>query len=118
MAYAADIPAFFRLMRLHQSLLHLFTYRVETEEFGVEFFTDLCCPFGWIASEWGWQCVLALILWFFRVKGIPDLMSYVDNFYAFAHPAKGDDFEALRSHIEALFEILGIPLHERNDSPL
>ena len=66
-AYAADIPACFRLMRLHESLLPLFLYRVVTEEHGTEFFGDLCCPFGWIASEWGWQCLLALILWRFHL---------------------------------------------------
>ena len=117
--YAADIPACFRLLRLHQSLLRLFTYRVVTEEHGTQFFTDLCNPFGWTAAEWGWQCVLALIAyaWRFRQEGFPDLMKYVDNFYVFSHPAMDQNFEERRAKIEAIFELLGIPLHERNEDP-
>ena len=116
-AYAADIPACFRLLRLHQSPLRLFTFRVVSEEHGTQFFTDLCCPFGWTASEWGWQCTLAMIAWRFRQGGFPDLMKYVDNFYVFSHPAMGQDFEARRAKLEELFAALGIPLHVRNEDP-
>ena len=118
-AYGADIPACFRLMRLHQSMLPLFCYRLEGDDVpnGRAFFTDLCCPFGWTASEWGWQCILALILWRFRVSHIPDMMAFVDNFYNFVHPATGVEFDERRQAIEQVFEELGIPLHERNESP-
>jgi hypothetical protein len=108
-AYAADIPACFRLMRLHVSLLPLFLYRVVTEEHGTEFFGDLCCPFGWTASEWGWQCILGLILWRFHLAGLTDIMSFVDNFYDFSHPSMGVLFEERRQKIEGVFSSLGIP---------
>ena len=116
-AYAADIPACFRMMRLHPSLLHLFLYRVVTAEHGTEFFADLCCPFGWTAAEWGWQCILGLISWKFLLAGMEWVMSYVDNFYDITHTALVADLPERWGGIDSIFADLGIPLHERNESP-
>jgi hypothetical protein len=63
-AWTADVPSCFRRVIINALLLFLFTYRVVTPEFGTEFFTDLCTPFGWTASEWGWQCILGLSQWY------------------------------------------------------
>jgi hypothetical protein len=111
--WSGDVPSCFRQMQLHELLLALFTYRVQTEEFGTEFFTELCTPFGWTASEWGWQCVLGLVLWYALLEGFPDLEAYVDNFFLFSHPAAGQDHSARSKRIEGVFAALGVPLHER-----
>jgi hypothetical protein len=112
-AYAADIPACFRPMRLHQSVLPLFTYRLEGDRIpgGREFFADLCCPFnlaGLRQSGGGSACILAFILWRFRLHPIPDMMAFVDNFYNFVHPASGVEFDQRRRDIEGVFKDLGI----------
>jgi hypothetical protein len=80
-AWTADIPSCFRLNHLCAVLLSLFVYKVVTVAFGVEWFVDLATPFGWSPAEWGWQCMLALIMWAFRKKGLGDMVSYVDNFF-------------------------------------
>lgn len=60
---------------------------------------------------------MSLILWRFRLHPIPDMMAFVDNFYNFVHPASGVKFDQRRRAIEQVFVDLGIPLHERNESP-
>jgi hypothetical protein len=86
---------------------------VVTVEFGVEFFSDLCTPFGWTASEWGWQCILGLSQWYALLEGFPDLEAYVDNFFLFSHPGLHHVHSERCKGIEKVFAALGIPLHER-----
>jgi len=48
---------------------------------GSEFWVKICTSFGWSPSEWGWQVLLAIILWKLRLSGYPNMMAYVDNLY-------------------------------------
>ena len=114
-AWTADIPSCFRLNHLHPSLLSLFVYFVSTAEHGPEWFVDLATPFGWSPAEWGWQCVLALILWAFRCRGLAGMFAFVDNFFYLFHPAAGGaeaNPVALYARISEVFDDLDIPLHE------
>ena len=69
---------------------------------------DLCNCFGWRPSEWGWQLVLAVIMWHFRNEN--GLFAYVDNFFLFSTPS-GDHADAVRRITDDLSSI-GTPLHE------
>jgi hypothetical protein len=113
-AWTADIPSCFRLNHLNATLLSLFVYKVVTEEHGTEWFADLATPFGWTPAEWGWQCILALILWALHKAALDAMIAYVDNFFLLAHPSSpGTDVPALFGLAEAVFKRLNIPLHER-----
>jgi hypothetical protein len=107
---AWDVPSCFKQMALLQSLAHMFVYRVVTAEFGVEFFADLTCPFGWTPSEWQWQCVLAIMMWHFRSVGIDSMLEYVDNFFDIM-PA-GSPMADRAARVEACFQVVGCPLHD------
>ena len=112
-AWTADVPSCFRLNRLHPAILSLFVYLVHTAEHGSEWFVDLANPFGWTPAEWGWQCVLALILWAFRCEGMIDMFAFVDNFFNIVHPAAIDtSTTALFDRIASIFKSLSVPLHE------
>jgi hypothetical protein len=114
LAWTADIPNCFRLNHLNAALLSLFVYKVITSEYGTEWFVDLATPFGWAPAEWGWQCMLALILWAFHKAGLPEMIAYVDNFFYLMHPAAGGTHaKAVFKRIDSVFTRLGIPLHER-----
>jgi hypothetical protein len=114
LAWTADIPSCFRMNHLNGTLLSLFVYKIVTEAFGVEWFVDLATPFGWTPAEWGWQCMLALIIWAFRKKGLGDMICYVDNFFYIMHPkGQGRSTTATFAAIEAVFTLLNIPLHEQ-----
>ena len=97
-------------------MLSLFVYSITTEMFGKEWFVDLATPFGWTPSEWGWQCVLGIILWHFLCCGLEDIFAFVDNFFFLTHPSAhtgAGGYAAVFSRIEAEFARLHIPLHER-----
>ena len=118
LAWTADIPSCFRLLPLAALLLPLFVYQLNTAMYGVEWFVDLVCPFGWAPSEWAWQCVLALILWRLRKDRLGHMFAYVDNFFYLFHPK--DPFirkwwgtpSRLYDAIERVFQLLDVPLHE------
>jgi hypothetical protein len=113
---AWDIPACFKRQRVHARLLHLFVYKVVTAEFGEEYFVDLTTPFGWTPAEWQWQCILAVLMWhFFQAERIQTLIAYVDNFFLIRPRRHAIDIEA--SAVEATFEKLGLPIHERQFGP-
>ena len=112
-AWTSDVPSCFRLNHLHPRLLALFVYKTVVAEFGTEWFVDLATPFGWTPAEWGWQCLLALILWALRGAGLGRSFAYVDNFFLLAHPGAGDDTTTMFAAAETVFERLHIPLHER-----
>jgi hypothetical protein len=107
--WAADIPACFRRQLNNPRLLPLFVYTTTTEEFGLEWWLDPRNPFGWIASEWGWQCILHVIMWRARSMSIEELMAFVDNFFDIALASVA---AARRKVIEKMFADLGIDLHE------
>lgn len=114
LAWTADIPSCFRLNHLNAILLSLFVYKIVTGEYGTEWFVDLATPFGWCPAEWGWQCMLALILWAFHKAGLGEMFAYVDNFFFLLHPAAGGpEVAVIFSSIEATFRRLNIPLHEK-----
>ena len=81
-----DVPKCFRAVKNSPRLLHLFVYKLVTAAFGVEFWTDLANPFGWVASEWGWQCCLAIIEWVLYKRGVFFQKAFVDNFHIFHLP--------------------------------
>lgn len=108
--WAADIPKCFRNQKNRDSLLHLFVYVISTEEFGTEYFVDRMNPFGWRPSEWGWQCVLNVVLFFLHSRGLCDVLGYVDNFFRFS--PKGHDHPARVAECMTVFDSLGIKFHE------
>ena len=111
--WAADIPKCFRRLRIHEDILRLFIYVCETKEFGKEWWVDRSCPFGWAPSEWGWQMVLAIIMWKLRKEGFPDTLAYVDNFFDFSSPAGGQEAFVRRTRrLRSILAEAGIPLHE------
>ena len=114
--WAADIPSCFRRQRLRSRLLHLFVYVLRTTVFGVEYFADLSCPFGWTPSEWSWQCVLAMLMWFFNLAGLDDLMAYVDNFFLI-QPAGPEARQRELVAVEIL-QAAGVDLHEYQTGPV
>lgn len=114
--YTADIPDCFRRNRILEKLLPLFVYKVESQEFGTEFFGELSTPFGWAPSEWGWQVILALVLWHFLKSGLPCMRAFVDNFF-YVVPS-GIEFAPQVARAEAVFAELGIALHEKGNPKL
>ena len=115
LAWTADIPGCFRLNHIHAALLSLFVYCVVTAQFGTEWFVDLATPFGWSPAEWGWQCVLALILWAFRIRDLGEMFAFVDNFFYIMHPSQlpaGDSVTSVFARIASIFASLNVPLHE------
>lgn len=70
-----------------------------------------CNPFGWTPSEWGWQMLLAALLWHLRGNGCPDVLAYVDNFFHFIPPS--DEFTTCCRKIDKLMADAGVSLHER-----
>ena len=111
--FAVDIPQCFRQYCNRLEDLHLFVYRVETEEHGVEYFVDLAFPFGWQPSEWGHSCALGLFEWRLRQRGLSGVAAYVDNFFDIWH----DDLPGPSSEergaqlLDALTE-MGVKTHE------
>jgi hypothetical protein len=112
LAWTADIPSCFRLNHLNPALLSMFVYMIVTAEYGTEWFVDLATPFGWTPAEWGWQCILSLILWAFRKDRLPGMFAYVDNFFYLMHPKQEGRSQAIFKQIASVFTRLGIPLHE------
>ncbi len=106
--WAADIPDCFRNNVTHRSLLPFFVYVVSTLAHGEEFFVDLCNCFGWRPSEWGWQLVLAVIMW--RFRDVWGFFAYVDNFFLLSPPSV--DHSALVRLVTSELAAMGTPLHE------
>jgi hypothetical protein len=109
--WTADKPSCFRWNVNAKRLLPLFVYKLDTEQFGSEYFVDLCNPFGCTFSEWGNQMVLAVERWNFARMGLTDVDTFVDNYFHFVPP--NVHFESRCAAIEQTFKDLGIPLHER-----
>jgi hypothetical protein len=114
--WAADIPSCFRRQRIPRRLWPLFVYIMNTPGFGLEYFVDLCNPFGWTPSEWGWQAILAILLWRARALQLDDLLAYVDNFWLFSPPT--DDHDARCTAIESIFADANVDLHDRFHTPV
>lgn len=108
--WAADVPKCFRRQRNLRRLLHLFVYHLETTTHGLEWFIELCNPFGWKPSEYSWQCILAVLMWYFRKNGILELLAYVDNFFRFFGPGEEPGWEV--EFIESSLFSVGLDLHE------
>ena len=106
---AFDIPGCFELNRVHPTMLPLMAIPLRTQEHGLEYWLKLATSFGWSPSEWGWQVLLALILWRLRLIGYADVMAYVDNFY-FLLPLASPTGHALR--LQRFFRRMNVPLHE------
>lgn len=113
LAWTADIPACFRRQAVLAKNMHLLVYFLRTDEFGDEYFCDLATPFGWVPSEYGWQAILAVLMWHFRQLGHGDMLAYVDNFFKIVPRCEVAEFEAVCANLERAFEEGGIALHER-----
>jgi hypothetical protein len=112
-AWGGDIPCCFRHQRNRSDLLPLFVYHLSTVEFGKEFWVDLANPFGWRASEWGWQAVLAVINWELWSRGFTDVLTYVDNFFLVS--PEGGMSIARECELIRVLGLVGISLHEIQD---
>ena len=113
--WAADIPACFRRQLLAERLLPLFVYHVTTKEHGTEWFQDLRASFGAKPSEWGWQCLLAIILWKLRSLDIQVwIVVFVDNFFVFVHKLLLAQTAPI---LELTFTEAGVALHEQVTGP-
>jgi len=113
LAWTADIPACFRRQAVLAKNMHLLVYFLHTKEFGDEYFCDLATPFGWVPSEYGWQAILAVLMWHFRSLGHGDMLAYVDNFFKIVPRCDVVEFESVCANLEHAFEEGGIELHER-----
>ena len=107
--WAADIPACFRRQNICEALLPLFVYCARDPDGSWVWFQDLAHAFGWTPAEWGWQCILTIIMWHLRRVAPGVTLGYVDNFYDFMSRARA---VARRALLEATFAEAGIPLHE------
>lgn len=108
--WASDIPKCFRRQRNIPRLLSLFVYLLDNPERGREYFVDLCNPFGWAPSEYGWQCILAVLMWRLRLDGVRELLAYVDNFFRIFGPDEKPSGEVKK--IMRRLDEAGIELHE------
>jgi len=107
---AFDIPGCFELNHVHRRLLPLMVVSLLSTTHGREYWVKLATSFGWSPSEWGWQALLALILWRLRKRGYDETMAYVDNFYQLLTDAATADRHKFR--LLSLFKAWNIPLHE------
>jgi hypothetical protein len=107
--FGADVPKCFRRQRNAVELLHLFVYSLYTAQNGLEFYVDLCNPFGWHPAEWGWQSILQVLKWTMMLIGLLNHLAYVDNFWSWSLP---EAFQAMVAEFKALFAQFGLPLHE------
>jgi hypothetical protein len=112
--WGVDIPACFRNQMNRRDLLPLFLYILDSDEYGIEFFADLCNSFGWRASQWGWQAMLGVITWHF--KDIKDPLAYVDIFFIFSAAARRVDHRLKIAHFELDMGSVGASFHEKQDS--
>ena len=110
--YGVDIPHCFRWVPLKAALRRLFVYEVKTKAHGKEFFVDGCNPFGWTPSEWKWQCILAVLVWALRHKGLPWLIAYVDNFFLI-RPKADLKFSQECNLLDSTLRAFGLDLHEQ-----
>ena len=104
-----DIPGCFELNSVHLRMLPLMSVPLVTKDHGLEYWTKLATSFGWFSSEWGWQVLLALILWRLRIIGYDEVMAYVDNVY-FLLPISVPTGHSRR--LQRFFRRLNVPLHE------
>lgn len=109
-----DVPSCFRRHAIDPQLRSLFVYYVEEPDGSRTYYVDLRTPFGWVPSEWAWQCVLALIKWYGRLYGLGLVLAYVDNFFVIrrSRAIALADGARLRGSLAAM----GIDVHEVQDS--
>jgi hypothetical protein len=103
-----DVPSCFRQQKNAASILGAMVYSVTPGEFWV----DLRNPFGFRPSEWGWQCVLAVINYRLLEISPPGSihLAQVDNFFRFGHTKARAQDELAK--LQAAFSTVGLPLHE------
>ena len=107
-AWEIDVQSAFRNQLNRKEDLHLFVMHL-VSSFGKEWFVDLCNPFGSRPSEYAWQCILAIILWECKRKGLHRVDAYVENiFLIFTADENDDDWEELKRMLGSV----GAPLHE------
>lgn len=114
---AADVKAAYRLNQNRIEDLHLHVHKLESEAHGVEFFVDLCNPFGFRNSYWNWESVAGVIKWQLLRDGVTSVCNFVDNFYILVPPlpsGKPDSVKArgMQSTFLASLKRLGLPMHE------
>ena len=60
-----DVPHCFEWNTILERIRKLFVYRTITAAHGEEFWIGAVNPLGWTPAEWRWQCILAVLLWYF-----------------------------------------------------
>jgi len=108
------VPAAIKINALNKAIRKLFMHKTSTEAHGTEFWIAAVNPFGWTPSEWGWQCILAILLWEFRRRNFYGLLAYVDNFFLI-RPASSasDSITRLSKIFEEIVRSTGLDLHEK-----
>jgi len=107
-AWAADVPNCFRQQRNIRDQLFLFVYHLTVPGGPLEWFVDLCNPFGSRPSEFSWQAILNIIMWEARRLGFWELLGYVDNLFRIYGYGEASD----STGITAMLSSVGLPLHE------
>lgn len=109
--WAGDVPHCFRNQRNHEDVLPYMVYTLTTAGFGREFWVDLCDPFGSRPSEYKWCSINAVLSWELLGRKLVHVRSFVDNFFRVFSASEPWLCEVKR--IEAVFDDVGLPLHER-----
>lgn len=104
------MPKAFKKNPSNFDLLFLHVTQLFTDEFGLEFFVELCNSFGWTPSEWGWQACLALVSWRLLQSHVTDIYCFVDNFWHI-HPP-GSDAGQRAATAAASFKEMQLDMHE------
>ena len=99
-----DVPACYRNQGWAREFWPLFVYFLNDK-----FFVDMRHGFGLVASEYAWQCILAVLQWHLRgLRGWAPI-AIVDNLFFIADKREAD---AMANEFVKLCEWLGLPLHE------
>jgi hypothetical protein len=108
-----DVEAAFKTVPNAPRLLRLMLMATESRKYGKMFWVDRSNPFGFKPSQWGWECILALIKWILARKKVHDILWFVDGYWHFHH--RSDDCaERSRQRSEVLISTLNLPLHKFN----
>ena len=101
---AYDVPACYRNQSWAEEFWPLFVY-----ELLGEFWVDVRHGFGLKASEWAWQCILAILLWRMRSLHGWAPNAIVDNVFCIGPEHEAN---AMADSFVAQCAMVGVPLHE------
>ena len=111
-----DVPRAFKHNRTNPALLPISVSQLAGPGGKVEYFVELANTFGWSPSEWGWQAVLAVILWCLERRGVDGVHAYVDNFFRVNPP--GCSVPQRSAELRAALDGLSVEQHEEGEGTL